>query len=411
MRVGGGKCELIFPEGFFPTEGFTVQVHPLFVRALVLGAAKPIVLVSIEMTSLPDDEAERLRETAAASAATRPENVWVTVTHTFSAPHLMPDTLLDKAGLARKKQLRALLDDAVHAAVLQAKRSTDDVEVLFSQRESGLPASRDIELEDGWWVGCNGDGPANRTLTVLQFGRTRPRAILIHMNMQPSVLDGTGAKDGKCVSGDIAGLVSAYFERRYADAVCLCMIGAAGDQAPVQKAKGLYKHDDGSIENVDLGEGGVALAERLSVQLMSEARDMLLEPGDVIGDELSLIHGSVTVPMKKMNRDLHSLHPSRQCEWEPDGEGEQTFSLLRLGELVICGVKPELTYETDAAIKAASPFPHTLIATLVNGSAKYMAARSVYDKCMYEAINSPFMPGAAETLAEAIIGELKGASL
>jgi len=30
---------------------------------------------------------------------------------------------------------------------------------------------------------------------------------------------------------------------------------------------------------------------------------------------------------------------------------------------------------------------------------------------MYEAINSPFMPGAAETLAEAIIGELKGASL
>jgi len=407
MRVGSGKCELIFPEGFFPTEGFTVQVHPLFVRALVLGAAKPVVLVSIEMTSLPDDEAERLRGIAASSAATRSENVWITVTHTFSAPHLMPDALLDGAGLARKKQLRALLDDAVHASVLQAKRATDDVEVLFSQRESGLPASRDIELEDGWWVGCNGDGPANRALTVLQFGRTRPRAILIHMNMQPSVLDGTGAKDGKCVSGDIAGLASAYFERRYPDSVCLCMIGAAGDQAPVQKAKGLNKHDDGSIEDVDLGAGGVALAERLSVQLMSEARDMLLEPGEVIGDELGLIHGSVTVPMKKMNRDLHSLRPSRQCEWEPDGEGEQAFSLLRLGDLVICGVKPELTYETDAAIKAASPFPHTLVSTLVNGSAKYMAARSVYDKCMYEAINSPFMPGAAETLAEAIIGELK----
>lgn len=411
MRVGSGKCELIFPEGFFPTEGFTVQVHPLFVRALVLGAAKPVVLVSIEMTSLPDDEAEHLRETAAASAATRPENVWITVTHTFSAPHLMPDALLDEIGLARKKQLRALLDDAVHAAVLQAKRATDDVEVLFSQRESGLPASRDIELEDGWWVGCNGDGPANRALTVLQFGRTRPRAILIHMNMQPSVLDGTGAKDGKCVSGDIAGLASAYFERRYPDSVCLCMIGAAGDQAPVQKAKGLNKHDDGSIEDVDLGEGGVALAERLSVQLMSEARDMLLEPGEVIGDELGLIHGSVTVPMKKMNRDLHSLRPSRQCEWEPDGEGEQTFSLLRLGSLVICGVKPELTYETDAAIKAANPFHQTLIATLVNGSAKYMAAKSAYDRCMYEAINSPFMPGAAEALAEAIIGELKGAFL
>lgn len=411
MRVGSGKCELIFPEGFFPTEDFTVQAHPLFVRAVVLGAAKPVVLVSIEMTSLPDDEAQRLRETAAASAATRPENVWVTVTHTFSAPHLMPDALLDEAGLARKKQLRALLDDAVHAAVLQAKRATDDVEALFSQRESSLPASRDIELQDGWWVGCNGDGPANRTLTVLQFGRTHPRAILIHLNMQPSVLDGVGAKDGRCVSGDVAGLVSAYFERRYPDAVCLFMIGAAGDQAPVQKAKGLYKHDDGSIEDVDLGEGGVALAERLSVRLMSEARDMLLEPGEALGDEIGLVHGSVTVSRKKMNRDLHSLRPTRQCQWEPDGEGEQAFSLLRLGDLVLCGVKPELTYETDAAIKAASPFPHTLVATLVNGSAKYMAARGVYDRCMYEAINSPFAPGAAEALAEAIIGTLKGASL
>ena len=411
MRVGSGKCELIFPEGFFPTEGFTCQAHPLFVRALVLGATKPVVLVSIEMTSLPDDEAGCLRGTAAASAATRPENVWITVTHTFSAPHLLPDVLLDSTGLARKKQLRAMLDDAVHTAVLQAKRATDDVEVLFSQRESSLPASRDIELEDGWWIGCNGDGPANRALTVLQFGRTRPRAILIHMNMQPSVLDGTGTKDGKCVSGDIAGLVSAYFERRYPAAVCLFMIGAAGDQAPVRKARGLCRNDDGSVEDVDLGAGGVALAERLSVQLMSEARDMLLEPGEVIGDEIGLVHGSVTVPMKKMNRDLHSLRPTRSCEWEPDGEAEQTFSILQLGRLAICGVKPELTFETDAAIKTASPFCHTLVATLVNGSAKYMAARGVYDRCMYEAINSPFMPCAAEALAEAIIGELKGAFL
>ena len=39
----------------------------------------------------------------------------------------------------------------------------------------------------------------------------------------------------------------------------------------------LVRNDDGSVEDVDLGAGGVALAERLSVQLMSEARDMLLE--------------------------------------------------------------------------------------------------------------------------------------
>ena len=125
MRVGSGKCEMIFPESFFPTEGFTVQAHPLFVRAVVLGAAKPVVLVSIEMTSLPDDEAGRLRNTAAASAATRLENVWITVTHTFSAPHLLPDALLDEAGMARKKQLRAMLDEVNPSCHLEVDGGVD----------------------------------------------------------------------------------------------------------------------------------------------------------------------------------------------------------------------------------------------------------------------------------------------
>ena len=49
-------------------------------------------------------------------------------------------------------------------------------------------------------------------------------------------------------------------------------------------------------------------------------------------------------------------------------------------------------------IQAASPYPVTLTATLINGGAKYMADQSAYDRFMYEAVNSPFAPGAAEML-------------
>ena len=411
MLVGSGRCELIFPEDFFPAEGFTAQAHPLYVRALMIGATRPFVLVSIEMTSLPDGEAERLRLIAATSAGTKPEQVWVTVTHTFSAPHILPDDALwDEAARQRNCRLRTLLADAVHTATLHARNSARDVDITLREGQSAVPASRDIELPDGWWVGCGGDGPANRKLTLLQFGAEPPVALLIHMNVQPSVLDGTGAADGKCVSGDIAGILCSYFERRFPGAVCLFMVGAAGDQAPIQRAKGLAKNVDGAWADVDLHEAGVPLAERLGVALIEEARALMMSgPGEAIAGETRLSHGSVKVPAKKMNRNLRELNPTRSCEWEPDGEVEQADSLLRLGSLAIAGVRPELTIETDAAIKEGSPFPHTLVATLVNGSAKYMAARSVYDRCMYEAINSPFMPGAAETLAEAIIGELKGA--
>lgn len=410
MRVGGGKCELIFPEGFFPTEGFTVQAHPLFARALVMGASRPFVLVSVEMTSLPDDEARALRALAAKCADTRVENVWVTVTHTFSAPHILPNELLQtEAAREKRKLLRALLADAVHTAVLQAKNSAEDVAVTFREGTCELPASRDVALPEGWWVGCNGDGEANRALTLLQFGTERPVALLIHLNMQPSVLDGTGAADGKCVSGDISGIVSAYFERRYPNAVALFMLGAAGDQAPVRRAKGLCRNESGEWVDVDLRAAGVPLAERLSVPLIEAARSMLLRSGETLSGEPVIRETEVSVPAKRMNRNLRELKPTRHCEWEPDGEREQPISILKLGNLAIVGVKPELTIETDRAVKSGSPFPHTLLATLVNGSAKYMAARSCYDRYMYEAINSPFAPGAAEILAEAAIDALKGA--
>ena len=50
MFAGCGRCEIAFPKDFFPTEGFTVQAHPLYVRALVLGREQPVAVVSIIAT-------------------------------------------------------------------------------------------------------------------------------------------------------------------------------------------------------------------------------------------------------------------------------------------------------------------------------------------------------------------------
>ena len=99
-----------------------------------------------------------------------------------------------------------------------------------------------------------------------------------------------------------------------------------------------------------------------------------------------------------MNRNLHELHPTRECTWESDGDKEQVIELLSLDTLTILGVKPELTCPTLRQLQAIRPGMTTLVATMINGGAKYMADQSAYDRCMYEAINSPFAPGAAEML-------------
>lgn len=411
MYVGSGQCEMIFPDGFFPAEGFVCQAHPLYVRALTLGLRQPFVLVSADMTSLPDDEILKLRALAAASAATRMEKVWIAVTHTFSAPHLLPKEALTAAeDKARRKQLQTILRDAVHTAVLKAHASAAEMDILLRTGESQVPVSRDIELEDGWWVGCRGDGPANRQMTLLQFGQPQPRAILLHMNVQPSVLDGTGAKGGKCVSGDMAGVACAALEKKYPGSVAFFLVGAAGDQAPCQKAKGWVRTEENDApKEIDLEDAGPRLAEELGGRIYEEACALLDTPGALLHGEITLTDHSVVVPAKQMNRNLRELKPARACEWVLDGNSVQPLSLMTLGDLAILGVKPELTWPTDRAVKEASPFPHTLIATLINGGAKYMADKAAYDQCRYEAQNSPFAPGAAEILADAAISMLKGA--
>lgn len=169
MNIVCSKNELIFSEAFFPTEGFVSQAHPLHVRALVIGQTEPFVLVSLEMTSLPDDEVTPLREAAAACAGTTAERVWITVTHTFSAPHLMPDHLLKTEKEKQNKAvLRSLLLGAVRKTIKDAAETAKDAYLTIRQGQSAVVCSRNIELPEGWWAGCGGADPADKTLSLLE---------------------------------------------------------------------------------------------------------------------------------------------------------------------------------------------------------------------------------------------------
>ena len=412
MRTGCGRVEMVFPALFFPTEGFVRQAHPLYVRTLILGEERPFVYVSIEMTSLPDETVATLRSAAANVAVTGKERVWITVTHTFSAPHILPDHMLrTESDREHKRVLQEMLLQAVTAAVQQAAENGKNASLTLVQGESAVVASRDIELDEGWWIGCGGTGPADKTLTVLKWqSEGKLLAVLLHLNLQSSVLDGTGAAEGKCVSGDVAGLACAELEKQYPGVTALFMIGAAGDMAPVKRAKGYMPAQNGWAED-DLHEAGVAVAEALGKQLAEETTVLLNQSGFALSGSPILEDATVIVPAKKMNRNLHELKPARHCEWEADGENEQPISVLTLGDLALVGVKPELTYVTDQRIKRESPFRYTLVTTLVNGGAKYMADRSCYERCMYEAVNSPFAPGAAERLAQSAVTMLQAAAM
>lgn len=387
MQAGAGKAELHFTERFFPTEGFSRQVSPLYARCAVLGSEA--ALLSLELTSLPPDEVDVLKALLAEETGVPKERCWVLVTHTFSAPHLIPDHALKSEREREKKmELRAVIHTASAEAIRGAKAGMADAVLRIGTGECSVNVNRDIVTPDGWWIGNDGDGPTDKRVTVLRLdGKDgKPITALFHYPVQSSVLDGAVLTEGgKMVSSDLAGAACALLEARYSGMTALFLLGAAGDQAPRRKAVG---------EEAALGRE------------LADSATLALESAELTEGGITYCTSAVRVPAKFLPPDIHALRPTHTYDYVSEGERETEIELLRIGSAALMGVKPELNCVTAREIRDGSPFAHTLVMTLVNGGAKYMADAESYERITYEAVNSPFGRGAAELLRDAAVRQL-----
>lgn len=106
--------------------------------------------------------------------------------------------------------------------------------------------------------------------------------------------------------------------------------------------------------------------------------------------------------------DFHSLAPHRTYEFHAAGEQRTRVYLLRLGNVGLVGVQPEVSSAFGATVRAARS-GSVFFATLVNGGQKYLPAPDAYEKITYEAMNSGFAAGSHERLVEIIIAALNAA--
>ncbi|MDO5422876.1 MAG: hypothetical protein Q4F41_04015 [Eubacteriales bacterium] len=415
LKVGAGKQKIEIPEAYLAVENFRTVHDPIHARAVVIEQEETIALVSLEITSMPEAETDAIRRLIAEKTGMKAGNVWVCVTHSFSSPHLLPDFMLKtEERIQLKEDYRQELQRAACEAAAEAYRNRRPAKMGMKTGTCEIVANRDVELPEGWWIGTKGPGLTDRTVSVLRFDDLlgKPIALVSHFAMQSSVLDQaelTGG--GKPVSSDVAGNACRKVEEAYGNgAVALYLIGAAGDQAPVEKAVTETFREGGRIRT-DLHEEGFAVCERLAKELggkICEIADQISCNADAA--PIRLCSETVRVPAKQMERDLHSLTPTRSFTYVEDGETETTIDGLRLGEIALLGVRPELNCRSAVSIMAMSDFRMTLVCTMVNGSAKYMADLESYDRFCYEAMNSPFGRGAAEIVSEkgiALLQKLK----
>lgn len=423
LKAGAGKSEILFPEEMFPLDGFNrVHDNPC-ARILVLENGLRVALVSLELVMVEDDLLDELKDIIRERTDTRKEYIWIHVTHTISTPHppRLPENGPEweaapgkKVDGEKQRHLRQLYCSAVKKAVQNAAMQASVMKDALLGTGKGLcdiNANRDTLTPSGWWIGKGGDGPSNKTMTLLRVDDRQGRPIggFVNYGIKPCVIDNAQKQENKSqVSADVTGTACRMVEEEW-KAPLLFFMGAAADQVPKEQAWFDEYQPDGTIKTIDLGvEAGLKLVEKYGIQMGEDIRRISEK---ILCTDMPVIRHR-TASFRWQTRDRIQLYPRTCLCYEPDGkEKEIPIEVLTLKDIALVAVKPEICCVTEKALKENSPFSDTLLLVMINGGMKYMADKESYHRFTWEAMNSMLMPGAAEKFVDMATALLKEANM
>lgn len=399
----------------------------LFAKAIVIEMdGSKAAMVVCDLISMPRAVAEEARRLIEKSTGIAPERVMVSATHTHTGPTLPTGSSRDpseegSADLA-KRYVRTLPDliarsvSAANAALRPAKVS------VGVGREERLSFNRRFFMKDGtvgWNPGKNNPqiikpaGPIDTEVPVVYFETTGGESVATYVNFAMH-LDTVG---GRRVSADYPFTLASILARlKGPEMVTLFSIGCAGDinhidvsSADPQKGP----REAGRIGTILAGEVIKTYARLTPVNTAApRARRELLplalapiKPEDVEPARETAV---------KFGRDaptfLERVHAYKVLDVHArNGKPlEAEVQVIALGpDLAFVALPGEIFVELGLYVKQNSPFRHTIIAELANGSVGYVPTRRAFDEGNYESVSARCAAGSGEQIAEAAVRLLK----
>ncbi len=390
IKIGAGKAEIALKDSDFPLKAFVGFLGRIFVRAFLCEVSDPWLLISIEATSLPSHVIELLQDQGACIAGIPRKNVFISVTHTFSVPHIPSD----KKSIDDEHTTNVLFTAIIQAlsnAVMSAKTSLSYGEIDYGEAPCAINVNRNVETKKGYWIGQNKEGYSNRTLKVLRFYvKGEPVAYLINYDLQASALDkARNASGERLISGDIVGTCLEELESHVVP-IAIFLPGCAGDQAPIFQAR---QEEDVYTVNQRVKELGSHMAEcvkRAAVCIGKKNRLLC-----------SISCTVAKVPEQKMWYETPDLTPHLTYPFTPTyHELSIPITLICLGDVNLLLCAPELNSEFGVKLQQYSKNP-LMIGTLVNGAMKYLPEEKDFEHITYAAMNTKLGRGSAEIFLHA----------
>ena len=369
-------------------------------RAVVLDDGETrFVLVSSDLCVVSPSEYDVVAARLRKELDVPPEHFWWSLTHTHSAPELGPPGL-PEAFMGERythqydKEYTAEAEQKLVDAVAEAIDNLEPARLSVGWGHSNANINR--RARDGerrTYLGLNPDLPVDRRIGMLRIERAdrSPVAIIANYAMHGTVIG------GQCtlISGDAPGIVADYVEKE-TGATMLYINGAAGNIAPI------YSTQSGPGR---LGEFEPLLADRIL-----EANEKMTSSSS----DITLKAGGITVESPRREGLNWPEYLSAYTDKTDAGEWvvKMPIRFLKINrDIAIWSAPVELFCEISNEIRDRSPFPYTFYYGYTNGWLGYLMTDEEIPFGGYETTVTPFKPGAAGDLINAVMGYIEGPML
>jgi hypothetical protein len=428
LKVGAAATVITPPEGtplagYYSQRGSKTVLDDIFAKAIVLevGDTKA-ALVVCDLISLPRHvvtEARRLIEKATGIPVA---HVMISATHTHTGPVLMRESSLDDlvgASSDLGRRYTEKLPELIARSVADANKKLAPARASAAHgREEGISFNRRFHMKDGSvsWNPAKRHpdivkpaGPIDPDVGVVYFDSPKNEALATYVNfaLHPDTVGGEG------VSADYPGVLSKQLgEYRGPGMVTVFANGCCGN----------INHRD--IQWLD-GQKGPREAHRIGTVLAAAVlrtnRDLKPMPtgslrvaGEIVKLPLAPITDADVAAARETVKQVNDaktrfmdkvkafqvldVHARQGKPWEVE------VQVVALGDqLAWVSLPGEIFVELGLSIKKASPFAHTMIAELANGSIGYIPDTAAYPQGNYEVVSARCAEGSGELLVKAAL--------
>ncbi len=432
FKVGAAQVEITPPAGtpmggYFRFRGADGVLDPLFAKTIVVeqdGARAAFIVLDLSTTSRPLVAAAR--QLIAEQSHIPADRVMISATHTHTGPQLPRGSMMDaitKVDTAPGPQYVRTLPELIAKSVREALAKLTPARASATVgKAEGISFNRRVIDKDGKciWQPAKIDpaverpaGPVDPDLGLLVFdpleARPSPVAAYVNFAMHP-----TSVGSGVRLSADYPGVLTRLLRERHgAEMVAVFANGCCGNLNHTDYLSGKPRRN-----TLELGTALADVASQswpalrpiqtfapraraatVTLQRRTFSEADIANAKDVASRMFAEKLG--TVPMAEAVSILDTLAQ----QGVPLEAEVQAIALS--DDLAIVALPGEIFVELGLAIKAASPFKHTFIAELANGSIGYVPNREAYPQGNYEVVSARGAEGTGERLVEEALRLLK----